>query len=69
MLADDFLQGQKNNIIPIEVKSKEGRSKSLRTLIELNKYPDVSFGVNLVDSNITYQDNIYIYISSFSNIP
>ncbi len=59
-LEEDFFARTKNNIVPIEVKSRGGHSKSLRTLIDYEKYPDVAFGVKLADSNITYQDNIYI---------
>lgn len=58
-LEEDFFARTKNNIVPIEVKSKGGHSKSLRTLIDSDKYPDVCFGVKLADTNITYQDNIY----------
>ena len=58
-LEEDFFLRSKNNIVPIEVKATSGRSKSLRTLIESNHYPDISFGVKITNGNIGFSNNIY----------
>jgi hypothetical protein len=51
-LEIDFMVRSKNDIIPIEVKSKDGRSKSLKELIENEKYLEVKKGIKLADKNI-----------------
>ncbi len=58
-LEEDFFARTKNNIVPIEVKSKGGHSKSLRTLIDSDKYQDVTFGVKIGDFNISFQNMVY----------
>ena len=40
-------------------KATSGRSKSLRTLIESDHYPDIAFGVKVADGNIGFSNNIY----------
>lgn len=60
-LKEDFFVRTKNNIVPVEVKSKNGHSKSLRTLIDLEKYQDVAFGVKLSDCNIACENKIYTF--------
>ena len=47
-----------DNLVPIEVKAKNGTSKSLRTLIDSDKYNDISWGIKLVDGNIGVANNI-----------
>jgi len=49
----------RSNIVPIEVKATSGRSKSLRTFIESSHYPDIAFGVKLVDGNIGIANRIH----------
>ena len=44
--------------MPIEVKATNGRSKSLRTLIESDHYPDIAFGVKIADCNIGFENGI-----------
>ncbi|MDX9807374.1 MAG: AAA family ATPase [Acholeplasma sp.] len=51
-LEIDFMVRSKNDIIPIEVKSNDGRSKSLKELIENEKYLEVKNGIKLADKNI-----------------
>jgi len=60
-LEEDFFVRTPSRLIPVEVKAKSGRSKSLRTLIESDKYPDIRCGIKLAGSNIGYSDNIYIF--------
>ena len=42
-LEEDFFIRSANNLIPIEVKSTDGRSKSLRSLISSSKYNDIAY--------------------------
>ena len=55
----DFVIRVKNEIVPIEVKRTRGRSTSLNNIIEKN--PNVSYGVKLVDGNIGYSNNIFTF--------
>jgi len=48
-------------LIPVEVKAKGGRSKSLRTLIDSDRYPDIHYGIKLMGGNIGYSNNIYTF--------
>lgn len=60
-LEEDFFVRTVSDLIPVEVKSTNGRSKSLRTLIASDKYPDISYGIKLTSSNIGYSENIYTF--------
>ena len=44
--------------MPIEVKAKNGTSKSLRTLIASETYADVKFGIKFCAGNIGCDRNI-----------
>ena len=48
-------------MIPIEVKATNGRAKSLRTLIESDKYEDIHYGIKLINGNVGYADQIYTF--------
>jgi predicted AAA+ superfamily ATPase len=58
-LEEDFFLRSRSNIVPVEVKATGGRSKSLRTLIESDHYPDIAFGVKLASGNIGFENGIY----------
>lgn len=60
-LEEDFLARIKNCLVPIEVKSNNNSSKSLRQLIKNKSYSDIQFGIKLADSNIGYSDNVYTF--------
>ncbi len=60
-LKEDFFVRTTNNLIPIEVKSKNGLSKSLKILIDEAKYNDIKYGIKLIKGNIGYHDNIYTF--------
>lgn len=60
-LEEDFFVRTASELIPIEVKAKNGRSKSLKTLIESDKYADISRGLKFIGGNIGCSDNIYTY--------
>ena len=60
-LEEDFFIRTANNLIPIEVKAKGGHSKSLRTLISSNEYPDIAYGFKLSANNIGYNEHMYTF--------
>ena len=60
-LEEDFFVRTRKNLVPVEVKSANGRSKSLRTLIESDKYSDITFGIKFVKGNIGESDNIITF--------
>lgn len=60
-LEEDFFIRSKDSLIPIEVKSRTGRSKSLRTLIESDKYSDIQYGFKLTFNNVGYSNQIYTF--------
>ena len=60
-LEEDFFVRSAENLIPVEVKAREGRSKSLRTLISSDNYPDIAYGFKFSANNIGYGDKIYTF--------
>jgi len=60
-LEEDFFIRTADQLIPVEVKSENGRSKSLRTLINSDKYGDISSGIKLINGNIGASDNIFTF--------
>lgn len=57
-LEMDFFLRTASNLVPIEVKAGNNRSKSLRTLIESGAYKDIRWGVKLVDGNVGFNNHI-----------
>ncbi|MBP5406132.1 hypothetical protein J6Z19_03155 [bacterium] len=43
-LEEDFFVRAKNFLIPVAVKARNRTAKSLRTLLESDKYPDITYG-------------------------
>ena len=60
-LEEDFFVRTQKNLLPVEVKAKRGTAKSLRTLIQSEKYPDIQCGIKFAAGNIGYSDNIYTF--------
>jgi len=60
-LEQDFFIRSKLSVIPIEVKAKNGRSKSLSTLISSDKYQDIRYGFKLTKGNIGHENQIYSF--------
>ncbi len=60
-LEEDFFVRTANELIPIEVKAKNSKAKSLSQLIKSDKYPDVSFGIKFCTGNIGFENNIYTF--------
>ena len=60
-LEEDFFVRTASSLIPVEVKSRGGRSKSLRTLIQSGKYSDISYGIKFHAGNIGFSNAIYSF--------
>lgn len=60
-LEEDFFVRTSSDLIPVEVKATNGKSKSLRALIDGNKYVDIHYGIKFAGSNIGYSDRIYTF--------
>lgn len=60
-LEEDFFVRTGSELIPIEVKAKNNKTKSLRTLISSEKYPDIHYGIKLTGGNIGYSEGIYTF--------
>lgn len=60
-LEEDFFVRTKDNLVPVEVKATNGRAKSLRTLIDSERYGDIRWGIKLCAGNIGYSDDVYTF--------
>lgn len=60
-LEQDFFVRTQTQLLPVEVKAKRGTSKSLRTLISGDSYPDIEYGIKLSARNVGYSDNIITF--------
>ncbi|NBH24558.1 ATP-binding protein [Lachnospiraceae bacterium] len=60
-LEEDFFVRTAGELIPLEVKASNGRAKSLRTLIQSEKYEDIHYGIKLTGGNIGYEKQIYTF--------
>ena len=57
-LEEDFFVRDTDSLIPVEVKAKNGNSKSLNTLIKSDSYPDIKYGIKLIDGNVGIEEKI-----------
>ena len=57
-LEEDFFVRNTESLIPVEVKARNGNSKALSTLIKSESYPDIHFGIKLIDGNIGIEGKI-----------
>ncbi len=60
-LEEDFFVRMKDSLVPVEVKATNGKTKSLRTLISSDCYPDISFGVKFIKGNIGIENGIHTF--------
>ena len=60
-LEEDFFIRSASSLIPLEVKARSGKAKSLSTLIESDRYPDISYGFKLSYNNIGHDACIYTF--------
>ena len=57
-LEEDFFVRSAGALIPVEVKSGNNRSKSLRTLIGSAHYPDISWGIKFARANVSFENGV-----------
>ncbi|MBQ7897355.1 MAG: ATP-binding protein [Clostridia bacterium] len=60
-LEEDFFVRTAHSLVPIEVKAKNNKAKSLSELIKSEKYSDISYGIKLCAGNIGLENNIYTF--------
>lgn len=60
-LEQDFFIRDKNNLIPVEVKARDGRTQSMKSLINNDKYSDIGWGIKLSLNNIGFDSNVYTF--------
>ncbi len=60
-LEEDFFVRTARELIPVEVKATNGRAKSLRTLIQSEKYEDIRYGIKFAGGNVGHEDQIYTF--------
>lgn len=60
-LEEDFFVRTANYLLPVEVKATRGTAKSLRTLINSSRYPDIACGIKFTAGNVGYSDGIYTF--------
>lgn len=60
-LGEDFFLRTAESLVPVEVKAANNMAKSLRQLINSEKYPDIKFGIKVVSGNVGCNDNIYTF--------
>ena len=60
-METDFFIRSMSSLIPIEVKAKTGRVKSMNKLIDSDKYSDVRYGFKLSHNNIGHENHIYTF--------
>ncbi len=60
-LEEDFFLRSAASLVPVEVKARTGRSKSLRKLIDSDHYPDIRYGFKLSMNNVGHENRIYTF--------
>lgn len=55
----DFIIRVKNEIVPIEVKRKKGRTKTLDKILESDN--TIKYGIKLINSNIGFENNKFTF--------
>lgn len=58
-LEMDFFIRDTDSLVPVEVKAKNGATKSLNALIENDKYADIRYGIKLCAQNIGFNGKFY----------
>jgi hypothetical protein len=60
-LEEDFFVRTKKSLVPVEVKSQNGRSRSLSELIKNPRYQDITHGIKLCNANIGFENSIFTF--------
>lgn len=60
-LEEDFFVRTTSELLPVEVKASSGASRSLRTLIASEHYPNIHYGIKLTGGNVGYAEQIHTF--------
>jgi len=60
-LEMDFFVRDKDSLVPVEVKSKNGATASLVNLIAKDKYSDIKYGIKLAERNIGFENGFFTF--------
>ncbi len=60
-LEEDFFVRSANELIPVEIKAKSNRAKSLNQLISGDRYTDIMHGIKFTAGNVGHNDPIYTF--------
>ena len=55
-LEEDFFIRSMTSLIPVEVKAKSGKAKSMKNLIDSDRYPEICYGFKLSSNNIGHEE-------------
>ena len=66
-LEIDFFVRTQNELLPVEVKSGNNKSKSLNEVISNTRYDNINRGIKLAYANVGYKNNVFTipYFCSF----
>lgn len=57
-LEQDFFVRTARRLVPVEVKGERGIGRSMRQLIESDRYPDISWGIKLHGGNVGCESHV-----------
>ena len=57
----DFFIRDAESLVPVEVKTSDNATASLKNLIEKEKYPDIHYGIKLCTKNIGFNGKFYTF--------
>ena len=57
-LEEDFFVRSADDLIPVEIKSGNDQSKSMKELINNDNYPDIKYGIKFISGNIGVTDKV-----------
>ena len=60
-LEMDFFVRDKDSLVPVEVKSKDGATASLNNLITWDSFPDIRYGIKFGYKNIGWNGRFYTF--------
>lgn len=60
-LEEDFFVRTAKDLIPVEVKARNGKSKSMSQLIKSDKYSEISYGIKFCAGNVGFENGIYTF--------
>ena len=60
-LEMDFFLRDADSLVPLEVKAEDSATKSLKSLITKDAYPDIRYGIKLANKNIGFNGQFYTF--------